>query len=219
MSLLLAVTLDNSVLVAYDTFVMNNSKQELFKFLAFTKHYYCLARKEMFAFVGSFAVFEMFRDWLKTDGCRDINTYLSKWQELDVAWQDKRIVEDLLYQHEAKSTLLYVNQNQLPDIHLIANGKLHSTNTYIAVGSGSAFVQEIIEDVSPEAGLEEMIAVLIKCFRKASHDLFVSGIPHFILIKPDAIVEFQHSSEIYEAHQDRYYKDLGKAVKKSLANK
>ncbi len=215
MSLLLAIAQNDSVLVAYDAFVMNNSKQELFKFLDFGKHYYCATRKELFTFVGSSYVFEKFKEWLKSDPCQNANTYLSKWQELDTSWIGEQPVEEMLHQHEANSILLFVNQNRLPDIHLIAQGELHHTNTYVAVGSGSAFVQEIIEQNSDPADLEAVIDLVIKCFRVAAHDLFVSGIPYFILVTPDAIVEFEQSKAIYEAHQDRYYKALRKALRRS----
>ncbi len=213
MSLLLAIAHSDSVLIAYDAFVMNNSKQELFKFLDFNKHYFCQTRKELFTFVGSSFVFERFKEWLKSDPCQDANFYLSKWHELDASWIDELTGEEMLHKHEANSILLFVNQNRLPDIQLIAQGQLHHTNTYIAVGSGSAFVQEIIEQNSDPADLESVIDLAIKCFRTAANDLFVSGIPHFILLKPDAVVEFEQSKAIYEANLDRYYETLKKSLK------
>ncbi len=105
MSLLLTIVHNESVLVAYDAFVMNNSKQELFKFLDFGKHYYCTTRKEFFSFVGSSYVFEKFKEWLKSDPCQDANFYLTKWQELDTARIDEQPVEEMLHQHEANHIL------------------------------------------------------------------------------------------------------------------
>lgn len=213
MSLLLAIAVNDSVLVAYDAFVMNNNKQELFKFLDFEKHYFCETREELFTFVGSSFVFERFKKWLKSSSCQEAKTYQSKWQELDASWINEQSVEKMLHQHESNSILLFINKNRLPNIHLIAQGELNHTNTYVAVGSGSVFVKEIIKQDTNIDDLEAVIEKVIKCFRVAAHDLFVSGIPHFIVMKSDAVVEFKQSKAIWEKHQEKYYKSLGRDLK------
>lgn len=212
MSLLIASCVNDSVIIAYDAFVLNNDTNELIKRLDFQKTYFCPKRRSVFSFVGSRYVFNCFCEWLAENNCSNNNDYIEKWSELDKSFGNTENQENALYKHKANSILFFVNQNKISEINIISDRKQYSTNSYIAIGSGSQEVEENLKKLSVAKDLKKHLSLIIDCFMVAQINLFVSGIPQLMIIKSDGIKQINDIEEIYLSSQKYFYKSLKKSV-------
>jgi 20S proteasome alpha/beta subunit len=228
MSLVIAAKYTDGIVLAADAFVFDNDRVLTTKKLDFSKIVTLDKKGVVVAGVGSSWVF-----WqaiqIIDDSVQPISMLISKllgpkWKELNKKWQEARIkdsdVQDFAEEQNrtlrppSESALIIVRQDNIEEVMILdENGNLHLTKTFLFTGSGSALLRYKIQVGEiiflPTMSLEDLMSQIIKAYRLCRADLFCSGIPTFVIITKNDIVDYSNKClKIHQKYEDTFYKEL-----------
>ncbi len=219
MSILLGIRYKTGTIFTADAFVFDNNNDYPLKDWAFNRFYISPDKKLVMMAVGSRAVYFQFTDWHQAnyEKAQEIQIISNKWSELQQKWEEKR--KQLIKDENVKTlrplsdSLLVIHSVNKPE-HIISvktNGEINYANRYVIAGTGSALVREIINELKAPELLDRKDAVeaIIKSYRIAKHNLYVSGNLSFLSIDGETINDqSENCFYAWKNEEDLYYENL-----------
>jgi 20S proteasome alpha/beta subunit len=227
MSIIIVTRYKDGIILAADSFIFDNDGEVPYKSMDFRKVLISKSHKSAMVAVGSSWVFHEAYAWLKKQRKKKgiIGPLSAEWKKLNVNWKRRRARELKKEKHTtlrpvSNSLIVIAQQANLDVIQIIdPKGKIHETKSFVMSGSGAELARHYLsakeKSFKQSDTLNNSLNLLRECYRAASHDLYVTGIPAIVIVKKAGILDLtKQCEEVWQECESRFFVRIKNIIKR-----
>jgi len=218
MSLVIASRYNDGIILASDSFVMSEREDgRILTSQRFDRPLIIQSKRLGIVYVGSVWVYNNFIEWFKNTkySLNNVKKISDKWAELNNYWLSNRKLElsEISSIPLSKSILILANVISTPKIQVIDyKGEIQQIDSFIIAGSGSDLIKPQLTSnclFDSTLSLGYNIEKLLLCYKIASADIAVSGIPSIGIIEKKKTISLNSEYEIlWKRTLNEFYKEV-----------